>query len=122
MAGRKNLVTFNDMTEERQRALASKGGLASARAAQKRRTFKDIFQTILKSEFPQGDNVGEVASKIKETFPAIETMDEAMAFAMMFRAANGDTKAFEIVRDTIGEKPQDNVKMTVDKVTIIDDV
>lgn len=43
------------------------------------------------------------------------TLIEAMSLAMFDRAMKGDTKAFEVVRDTIGEKP-------ATQVTVIGDV
>lgn len=35
-----------------------------------------------------------------------------MCLSIMERALNGDIKAFEVIRDTIGEKPTDKVDMT----------
>lgn len=31
--------------------------------------------------------------------------------ALIFKALNGDTKAFEVIRDTVGEKPVDSLKL-----------
>lgn len=42
------------------------------------------------------------------------TLIEAMSLAMFDRAMKGDTKAFEVVRDTIGEKPATQVTVTGD--------
>ena len=35
-----------------------------------------------------------------------------MSIAIFERALNGDTKAFEIIRDTIGEKPKEQIEST----------
>lgn len=35
-----------------------------------------------------------------------------MSLAQLEKALNGDTKAFEVIRDTIGEKPTDKVENT----------
>ena len=42
------------------------------------------------------------------------TLIEAMSLAMFDRAMKGDTKAFEVVRDTIGEKPATQVTVMGD--------
>ena len=38
-----------------------------------------------------------------------------MSLAIIEKAMNGDTKAFEIVRDTIGEKPKDSLEVEQNK-------
>nr|DAS93912.1 MAG TPA: hypothetical protein [Caudoviricetes sp.] len=35
-----------------------------------------------------------------------------MSIAIFERALNGDTKAFEVIRDTIGEKPKEQIENT----------
>lgn len=34
-----------------------------------------------------------------------------MSLAIFERALNGDTKAFEVIRDTIGEKPKEEIEV-----------
>ena len=36
---------------------------------------------------------------------------ESITIALIEKAMQGDTKAFEVIRDTIGEKPTDKVEM-----------
>ena len=42
--------------------------------------------------------------------------------ALIQRALNGDTKAYEVVRDTIGEKPVDKIVVAEVDQTIINEV
>lgn len=35
-----------------------------------------------------------------------------MSLAILRRAMDGDTKAFEVIRDTIGEKPKEQIEST----------
>jgi len=44
-----------------------------------------------------------------ENVPDNPTMADVMAGAMIVKASYGDTKAFEVIRDTIGQKPVDKV-------------
>ena len=48
-------------------------------------------------------------------------IQEKMSLSMIAKALNGDVKAFEVIRDTIGEKPVekiDNVNPQVQKIFI----
>ena len=38
--------------------------------------------------------------------------NKKMSLAILTRAMNGDTKAFEVIRDTIGEKPKEQIENT----------
>lgn len=42
--------------------------------------------------------------------PQAPTMSDFLAAGMIAKAAMGDTKAFEVVRDTVGQKPVDRVE------------
>jgi hypothetical protein len=37
---------------------------------------------------------------------------EKMSLALIEKAMNGDTKAFEVIRDSIGEKPTDKIEQS----------
>ena len=98
MANEKNLIPFNKLTESQQREIASKGGKASVEAKRKRKTLKEELLLMLSD--------GDIQEKI--------------SIALINEAINGNnagsvTKAFEVIRDTIGEKPADKVgtKQTV---------
>lgn len=39
-------------------------------------------------------------------------MQEKISFSLIQEALKGNVKAFETIRDTIGEKPKDNVNIT----------
>lgn len=108
-------------TKEEAKERGKNGGKKSGEKRRQQRTFREIFKAILATNLPANADLGATAAKIQELF-GVKTYDEALSYAMMFRALNGDTKAFEIVRDTIGEKPQDNVKMEIEKVVIADDL
>lgn len=71
-------------TSEEAREYGRKGGIASGKARAIRKTFKETIN-------------GELDDK---------TMS-ALIKAMINQAKKGNTKAFEILRDTVGEKPID---------------
>lgn len=83
-----NLTPFNKMDPKKKKEIQSKGGKASAIAYRKRKAFKE--------------DLLEALSVIQEN--GLSVQDEGVASLLTkFRA--GDLKAFEIVRDTVGEKP-----------------
>ena len=47
--------------------------------------------------------------------------DVAMALAMMAKAINGDAKAFEVVRDTLGQMPRPQEEDKSDKLKELTD-
>ena len=49
------------------------------------------------------------------------TTQDAIIAALVKRAANGDTRAFEMIRDTIGEKPVQDVKVSTGDFSALDD-
>lgn len=84
-----NLIPFNKMTKEQHRELSRKGGKARAEQMARRKTLKEELLLLLELNGNQ----------------------EKISIAMIERAIKGDTKAFEVVRDTIGERPSDKVEV-----------
>ena len=93
MAGKENLRPVSSKEEARERG--RKGGLASGEARRKRKTLKEELLLMLSE--------GET--------------QRSVTLALIEKAMSGDTKAFEVIRDTIGEKPVDKVES---KQTILD--
>ena len=85
MAGKENLRPVSSTEEARERG--RKGGLASGEARRKRKTLKEELLLMLSD--------GET--------------QQSVTLALIEKAMSGDTKAFEVIRDTIGEKPIDKV-------------
>ncbi len=91
-----NLIPFNELTEEEQRKIASKGGKASVKARRERKTLREELLLLLE----KGDT------------------QEKISLAMIKEALDGNTKAFEVIRDTIGEKPIDKTADVTRDITI----
>ena len=90
--GTENLKPFNTLTVAEQRKIQKKGGKASGKTRAARKTFKEELLKLLEEK---NNNM-------------------ALTEAMLTKALKGDTKAFEIIRDTIGEKPTDKVDINTD--------
>ena len=91
----KNLIPNSDRTPSELREMARNGGLASGEARRKRKTLKEELLLMLSD--------GDIQEKI--------------SIALINEAINGNnagsvTKAFEVIRDTIGERPVEKVQAT----------
>lgn len=100
MANTENLVSLAERTTEEQRAIASAGGKASGEARRKRKTLKEELLLMLSE--------GET--------------QQSVTIALIEKAMRGDTKAFEVIRDTIGEKPVDKVMIADVEPSVIAEV
>ena len=82
-----NLTPFNTMDAKKKKEIQSKGGKASGESKRKRKAFREALLEALK---------GEIDNKMIQDIGIEALMTKFMA---------GDLKAFELVRDTVGEKP-----------------
>lgn len=95
----KNLVSLADRTTEEQREIAKKGGIKSGQTRARNKMLKDILAMLLAKKTPDQDITNE----------------EAMCLALIQRAIEqGDPKAFETIRDTLGQKPTESVRNEVE--------
>lgn len=86
MANTKNLKV---PTSEEARKNGKKGGIASGKARAERKALKEELLLLLSE--------GNTQKKI--------------SLSLIKEAIKGNTKAFEVIRDTIGEKPVEKVDM-----------
>lgn len=91
---------------EKQAKIGRKGGIASGQAKRKKKLLKECLDELLEKEW-ENRNGEKMAGS------------EAISVALFKKALAGDMKAFEIVRDTAGQKPVDKVMLAeVDQNTI----
>lgn len=113
MANEKNLIPTSERTKEEARELGRKGGIKSGETRRRKKEFRELFETMLAET---GGNLNGQEATRKE-------MIVARAMKILLDADSSDAKeflrAFEIVRDTIGEKPVEKVMVAeVDQETI----
>ena len=91
---------------EEARELGRKGGIKSGEVRRARKTLREELEALLTEEIT--DKNGRRMQTQK-----------AISASMIKQALTGSTKAFELIRDTIGEKPVDKVMLAeVDQATI----
>lgn len=98
---RKQNANLRALSPREARENGRKGGKASAEARARIKTFRQIGQLMLSSK-PKP----ELLEKLKSIYPDIcaeWTLKDIIFHAQTHKALMGDTRAFEAVRDTIGE-------------------
>ena len=75
----------------------------------KKKAFTEIFDALL-------------GKTVKDKKGEEITVAEAMAMKMVEKAMKGDTKAFEVVRDTNGQKPVEKVMVAEVEQSTLDDI
>lgn len=107
MANEQNL---RPPTTEEARERGRKGGRASAKKRQQNKTFKEIISNFLDGQVSDERLKQQM---IDFGFTDKEVSNKSCAvFALWKEAIKGNTKAFELLRDTIGEKPQDKLNIS----------
>lgn len=94
MANEQNLIPQSERTKSEQREIAKLGGIKSGEARREKKLFKE-----------------EILKRMKET-DWNEMIDKLIA-----RAKTTD-KAFEVLRDTIGQKPKEEIEANLEVNTI----
>lgn len=84
-----NLIPMSERSKDEVRELGKKGGIASGKARRERKTLKEELLLLLSKGNTQ----------------------EKISLALIQQALDGNTKAFEVIRDTVGEKPMDSVEL-----------
>jgi len=79
---------------------AKRGGIASGEARRRKRDIRLALEALLEKDYR--DKHGNMVSGA-----------EAIALKQVEKALKGDTRAFEVVRDTVGQKPTDKIDLTV---------
>ena len=89
-------ATARTWSPEEARAHGRKGGLASGVARREKKTLRQCLEALLAAP---SDEVEGLSNR------------EALAVALFKKAYEGDVRAAAVIRDTVGEKPVDAVKL-----------
>lgn len=95
-----NLVPTNKRSKEEARKISSNGGKKSGEVRRKRKALREELLALL--------SAGNTQKNI--------------SLALIDQALNGNVKAFETIRDTIGEKPVEKVVMSEVDPSVISEV
>lgn len=96
-------------TSEEARENGKAGGIASGEARRRKRDIRLALEALLEKEYT--DSKGKTV-----------TGAEAIAIKQMEKALKGDPRAFELVRDTAGQKPIEKIMVAEVEQSVIDEV
>lgn len=92
---------------------ASKGGKASAEARRKKRDLRLALEVLLESNMKKKNLSGKEQDM---------SVAEAISLEQVKKALEGDSKAFEIVRDSSGQKPVEKIQVAEVDADVISEV
>ena len=81
------------LTSEEARVNGSKGGKKSVEVRRQKKLLKELLEEALEKETKTGNVAVDITS------------------ALINRAKDGNIKAYEVIRDTLGQKPVESVKI-----------
>lgn len=96
MANEKNLKR---LTSEEARKNGSKGGKKSVEVRRRKKLLKELLEEALEKETRTGNMAVDITN------------------ALIKKAKKGNVKAYEVIRDTLGQKPVENVNFNNPKAT-----
>ena len=104
-----NLIPNSERSPDEVRENGRKGGIASGVARRRKKDLREACLAILETEITtkSGDKM---------------TGSEAMVAKLFQQAINGNIKAFEVLRDTAGQKPVDKVVVADVDQSVINEV
>lgn len=88
---------------------ASKGGIASGKARAEKRDLRKALEMLLEQTFT--DKKGNT-----------KTGTQAVTERLFAEVMKGNVKAFEVLRDTVGQKPVEKVMVAEVEQSVIDEV
>lgn len=113
---KKNLISLSDRTIEERREIGRKGGIKSGEKRQERKTMRDTILEML-SETISDDMIEEYGLEKILKKPGGKSYQDAIIGAALLGAMNGDCKALQILRDTMGEMPTVRTENTTEIIT-----
>lgn len=108
MANEQNLIPLNERSQRERKEISHKGAIASNNAKREKRLLKQQFEMLMElglNEDGLKQKIMSLGITENET-----TIQMGLCVSMVQQALNGDIKAFEIIRDILGENPKNNVE------------
>jgi len=110
-----NPENFAPLTTEEARKRGRAGGIASAKARQARKSWKETAEIVLKMSLRDGkvdsisgiESIKSASRKDPNTGELVFnlTVQDHILLSLAGKASKGDVKAIELLRDILGEQP-----------------
>lgn len=101
-------IKKGELSKEEAKKRGSIGGINSGKAKAEKRLLKDTIEMLLNNK-PTPEMINECAEKFGFN---PKDLQEVITGGLISRAMSGDPRAYEVLRDTAGQKPVDRVENT----------
>lgn len=105
--GKDNLIPFDQRSEEEQREIRRKGGIASGIARRKKKSLLECARRVLEADIPE-KQYKKVASQIGDLSEDENTLFTASVAVMVNKALNGNVHAFNSIKDIVQQIEDQN--------------
>ena len=109
--GRKNLIPMNKRSEEEVKAMQRKGGVNSGKARRNKALLKDCLTILMEKKYLDEETGKKLTGA---ELLSIDLFEKALKETDVSKKA----KAFEVLRDTAGQKPVEKVEQTNTNITV----
>lgn len=109
----RNKDNLKPLTTEKAREIGAKGGKASVEARRKKRDLRLALEALLESDVKKKNLSGKEQDM---------SVAEAISLEQVRKALKGDSKAYEIIRDSSGQKPIDKIQVAEVDADVISEV
>lgn len=109
-----NIISMADRTVEERKEIGRLGGIKSGESKRRMKTFREELLALLSVEME--NNKGEKT-----------TVQKNINSALILKAAKGDVRAYEVIRDTLGQKPVEEKSVVIaspleSRIEIVDEM
>jgi ribosomal protein S7 len=109
----RNDDNLKPLSTEKAREIGSKGGKASVEARRKKRDLRLALEALLESDVKKKNLSGKEQDM---------SVAEAISLEQVRKALKGDSKAYEIIRDSSGQKPIEKIQVAEVDADVISEV
>lgn len=110
--GYKNLKKITDRSPEERKEMGRKGGLKTQEQNRLNRSAQEVMRLYLNCKIDR-DKAREKLGDMVDNLPKDATLFDVISLRQIMEAQEGSSKAFEVVRDTAGFKPIDQIQTDV---------
>lgn len=107
-----NLISAAMRSPEERRENGRKGGIKAQECNRERRNAQEIMQNLLYQKIDVAQATEKLGDMVK-FLPEDATLFDMISLVQILVSGEGSAKAFEVVRDTAGFKPVDQVQTDV---------
>lgn len=119
MANEQNLKPFSAESVNEARESGARGGRKSGETRRRKKALRESIEEMMqKAVKDEKYRDYLLAIGVKKKAPSNQ---DAIVASMMLRALEGSERAFELLRDTMGEKPAEKVELNTIEINITED-